>query len=106
MAAASVVISWERVPGVYNPDTGVCNHALNVGLVGFQVVAEVVNEDAGISRNFVVDVPPDATEVRVPPEFFGAGPPVPGTEFKLEVLAIEDTGNKTIVERAFQIAGP
>lgn len=54
-AADAVVISWETVPGVYNPDTAVCNFALDVGLVGFQVIAEAVNESAGTTRSYVVD---------------------------------------------------
>ncbi len=105
-AADAVVISWETVPGVYNPDTAVCNFALDVGLVGFQVIAEVVNESAGITRNYVVDLPRDATSARVPTEFLAPGLAMPGTEFKLEVIAIEDTGNKTITEAPFLVATP
>jgi hypothetical protein len=104
--ADAVVISWETVRGVYNPDTKGCNFALDVGLVGFRVIAAVVNEDAGVSRNYVVDLPPGATEVRVPAEFLAEGAGLPGTEFKLEVLAIEDTGNKTIVDQGFQVESP
>ena len=102
-AADAVVISWEMVPGVYNPDTAVCNFALDVGLVGFQVIAEAVNESAGTTRSYVVDLPRDATSARVPTEFLAPGVAVPGTEFRLEVIAIEDTGNKTITEANFQL---
>jgi hypothetical protein len=104
-AADAVVISWETVPGVYNPDTAVCNFALDVGLVGFQVIAEAVNESAGTTRSYVVDLPRDATSARVPTEFLAPGVAVPGTEFRLEVIAIEDTGNKTITEANFQVNG-
>ena len=104
--ANDVEIRWETVRGVYNPDTKVCNHAVDVGLVSYQVIAEIANEAAGTVRSFVVDLLPDATGVRVPAEFFGAGPQPPGTELKFEVLGIEDTGNKTIVEQTFQVAAP
>ena len=102
-AADAVVISWETVPGVYDPDMAVCNFALDVGLVGFQVIAEAVNESAGTTRSYVVDLPRDATSARVPTEFLAPGVAVPGTEFRLEVIAIEDTGNKTITEANFQV---
>lgn len=104
-AADAVVISWETVPGVYNPDTAVCNFALDVGLVGFQVIAEAVNESAETTRSYVVDLPRDATSARVPTEFLLPGVAVPGTEFRLEVIAIEDTGNKTITEGTFHVTG-
>ena len=104
-AADAVVISWETVPRVYDPDMAVCNFALDVGLVGFQVIAEAVNESAETTRSYVVDLPRDATSARVPTEFLAPGVAVPGTEFRLEVIAIEDTGNKTITEANFQVNG-
>ena len=104
-AADAVVISWETVPGVYDPDMAVCNFALDVGLVGFQVIAEAVNESAETTRSYVVDLPRDATSARVATEFLAPGVAVPGTEFRLEVIAIEDTGNKTITEANFQVNG-
>ena len=38
--------------------------------------------------------------------FIEEGVLLEGTEFKLEVIAIEDTGNKTIIEGTFQVERP
>jgi hypothetical protein len=78
------VISWEPVadpPGSQ--------------ITGYQVIVE--REDP--LRVFSVDLPPSATSVTVPAEFLE-----PGTDYKLEVLAIEEGGNQTITEIEFQTA--
>ncbi len=66
-------------------------------IVGYQVIVE--REEPSL-RIFSADVGPDTTEVTVPPEFME-----PGTEYKYEVLAIEESGNKTISEAEFETEG-
>lgn len=65
-------------------------------IVGYQVIVET--EEPRLLE-FVVDVGPEVTSVTVPPEFMEAG-----NEYKYEVLAIEDSGNKTISEAEFETA--
>ena len=66
-----------------------------VTIVGYHVVVE--REDP--SRAFRVDMPATATSVTVPAEFMEAG-----TEYKVEVLSIEESGNQTITEVEFETA--
>jgi hypothetical protein len=54
----------------------------------------VVREDP--LRVFSVDLPAAANSVIVPGEYFE-----PGTEYKVEVLAIEESGNQTLTELPF-----
>lgn len=78
------VVSWEPVadpPGSQ--------------ITGYQVIVE--REDP--LRVFSVDLASSATSVTVPAEFLE-----PGTEYKVEVLAIEESGNQTITEIEFQTA--
>jgi hypothetical protein len=49
-------------------------------------------------RVFSADLPASATSVTIPPEFLE-----PGTEYKLEVQAIERSGNQTLTEVAFRV---
>lgn len=106
IAPDKVVIRWQAVPGVFNPDTGICKKNKDVGLASYEVIAEIKNEAAGLVRHLNVELPADATEVPVPREFIAEGLRFPGTEFKLEVIAIEDSGNKTITEGTFQVEAP
>ena len=101
-----VVIRWQAAPGVFNPDTNICRKSQDVGLASYEVIVEIVNEAKGLVRHYTVELPPGATEVPVPREFIKEGLRFPGTEFKLEVIAIEDSGNKTITERDFQVEAP
>jgi hypothetical protein len=103
VAIDELTIRWTPVPGVFDPDTGVCTGQDGVELASFQVVVELENEPEDLLRVFSVDLPPDATELPVPQEFLAEGTEVPGTEFKVEVLAIEAGGNKTITERSFAV---
>lgn len=83
----NTVIMWNLVP---DPPGS--------AIVGYQVIVE--REDP--LRVFSVDLPPSATSVTVPSELLE-----PGTEYKVEVLAIETTsGNKTITEHSFVTATP
>jgi len=61
---------------------------------GYQVIVEV---EEGPDRKFSVTVPADTTMVTLPEEFL-----VEGTEFKFEILAIEESGNQTITESCFE----
>lgn len=99
-----LVIRWQPAPGVYDPDRQRCDRARDVGLVGYQLVVELVNDARDLERDLVVDLPPDATQFPVPRRFLEPGVRLPGTELKLEILAIEDSGNKTIVEQAFEVS--
>jgi hypothetical protein len=98
-----VVVSWQPAPGVFDPDAQRCDPGAEVGLVGYQVIVLLENEEEGLRREFLVDLPPAATEVPVPAAFVEEGARVGGTEFTLEVLAVEDSGNKTITARGFQV---
>jgi Fibronectin type III domain len=61
---------------------------------GYRVI--VTREDP--LRVFSADLPASATSVTIPPEFLE-----PGTEYKLEVQAIERSGNQTLTEVAFRV---
>ncbi len=98
-----VVVSWQRAPGVFDPDTKKCATGEEVGLVGYQVIVLLENEEEGLRREFLVDLPPGVTKVPVPVQFVEEGARLEGTEFVLEVLAIEDSGNKTITAQGFQV---
>lgn len=65
-------------------------------IVGYQVIVE--REEPSL-RVFSVDLGPAATSVTVPSEFMEAG-----GEYKYEVLAIEESGNRTISEAEFETA--
>ncbi len=58
----------------------------------YEVVVEK-EEDDPILQTFKVILPPDVKEVDVPEQFLE-----PDTEYKLEVIAVEESGNKTITE--------
>ena len=98
-----VVVRWQPAPGVFDPDTSKCDPGGEVGLVGYQVIVLLENAEEGLRREFLVDLPPGATEVPVPAAFVEEGARVEGTEFTLEVLAVEDSGNETIAARSFQV---
>jgi hypothetical protein len=78
---SNTVIQWQAVA---NPPGS--------EIVGYEVIVERENP----LRTFDVKVPATATSVTVPPQFLE-----PGTDYKLEVLAIEAGGNQTISEGSF-----
>lgn len=80
--ADAAVVVWE--PAV---------EPVGIDIVGFQVIVEREDE----ARTFQVDLPATATSVTIPPEFLEAN-----TGYKVEVLAIEASGNQTITEVSFQ----
>lgn len=76
-----LVVEWQPV-----------TEPAGIDITGYQVL--VVNEDP--LRVFSVDLPEGATSATVPGEFLD-----PDTEYKVEVLAIEVSGNQTLTEVAF-----
>ena len=72
----------------------------------YEVIAEVFNEATGFVRHYTVELSADTTELSVPRVFIEDGIASGGTGFRLEVIAIEDSGNKTITEASFLVATP
>ena len=93
-APAAIVIEWADTSGAGDP-----------AIVRYQVVVFEV-EETGQVFEFRADVlanPAAETQrVTVPPEFFASLAGRAG-EFKAEVLAIEASGNKTILEHEFEV---
>lgn len=87
VATNAVIIMWEKVTSQFTGDP------LEGEIVGYQVLVE---QEEPVLRVFSADVTADVTMVTVPPEFM-----LPGVEYKYEVLAIEESGNQTLSERAF-----
>lgn len=57
---------------------------------------EIILENADLGHVFDVIVSGSITSLNVPPQFLR-----PGTEYKIEILAIAENGNRTIVESTF-----
>jgi hypothetical protein len=79
-----VLASWNRVA-----ERG------GVDVVGYRAIVE--REDP--LRVFSVDLPASATSVTIPSQFLESG-----NEYKLEVQAIEASGNQTITEISFRVS--
>lgn len=79
-----VVVRW---PPVVTPRS--------VNIVGYQVL---VVEEGTTTRTLSADLPRAARQLTVPPEFLQTG-----TEYKVEVLAIEASGNQTLTEKTFTV---
>jgi nitrate reductase cytochrome c-type subunit len=79
----NTITTWEPVTltTAFNPPQ------IPVTIVGYQVI--VTREDP--LRVYSVDVSAETTSVSVPPKFLDAG-----TEYELEILAIEESDNQTI----------
>jgi hypothetical protein len=70
-----------------------------VNITGYQVIVtkEQKDDPHGFPRPiYDVHVPPSRNSLRIPPEFLR-----PGSEYELEVLALEQSGNQTINVRFF-----
>ena len=80
---ANVVARWKRV-----------TEPAGVDIVGYRAI--VTREDP--LRILSVDLPASARKVRIPPEFLERG-----TQYKIEVQAIEKSGNQTLTEIAFRV---
>lgn len=85
VAPADVVVRWEPSPQT-PPD---------VDIVGYQVI--VVREDD--TRSMEADLTASTRTFHVPVEFLE-----PGTEYTVEVLAIETSGNQTLTEVGFSVS--
>ncbi len=66
-----------------------------VNIVGYLVL---VVEEGTTTRTLSADLPANARKLTVPSDFLQ-----PGTEYKVEVLAIEASGNQTLSERSFAV---
>jgi hypothetical protein len=89
--ADDVVVEWEDVTQTVDGDP--------VTITGYEVIVTKIEHDDphGFSQPiYDVHVPPDRNALPVPKEFFE-----PGTEYELEVLALETSGNQTITVRSF-----
>ncbi len=80
---ANVFITWDAV----TMTTRLNPPQQPVKIIGYQVI--VTRADP--LRVYSVDVSPETTGLSVAPEFMD-----PGTEYELEILAIEESGNQTI----------
>ena len=58
---------------------------------------EVIVTNLGSGKHLSMELPPSATSAGIPREFL-----TPGTQYALEVLAREMSGNQTITEVAFE----
>lgn len=86
---ANVVISWQAVPGPFQPGVG----DPDVVIEGWEVIVERLSD----GRKFSITLPVTATSVTVAAVFIE-----PGTKYKGEVLAIEESGNQTIAGFEFK----
>jgi hypothetical protein len=84
-----LVIDWDPVTTPFPGTT------LAVTVVGYQVIVERLKPQPLAS--FSVNLPATVTHLTVSPEFIQAG-----AEYRIEVLAIEASGNQTITERDFE----
>lgn len=79
-----LVVRWLPVP---SPPT--------VTVVGYQVL---VVEEGTTTRTLSADLPSTTRQLTVPPEFLQRG-----ADYKVEVLAIESSGNQTLTEESFTV---
>lgn len=82
--AEAAIVAWTSV-----------TKPAGIEIIGYRVIVE--REDP--LRVFSVDLPPTAESMTIPPEFLE-----PGIEYKLEVAAIEVSGNQTLTEVSFVVA--
>jgi hypothetical protein len=88
LAPDGVTVTWQPV-----------TTPAGINIVAYEVI--VVADESGLGtaeRTVDVTLPPTATHMAVPPEFFTPG------GYKTEVLAIEQSGNQTLTEVAFTVA--
>ena len=104
--ANDLIVRWRANPGVYNPDTQRCDATKEVELVGYQVIVEITNEARGINRHLIADLPASSRQLSITPGFIRDDAQLQGTEFLIEVLAIADSGNKTMTARHCKVQSP
>ncbi len=91
VSTTDLVIEWEDVTETVDGNP--------VTITGYEVIITKVEhtDPHGFSQPiFDVHVPPDRNALSVPVEFLE-----PGTEYELEVLALEESGNQTITVSFF-----
>jgi hypothetical protein len=88
-----VVISWAAVT-TSHPEIGTPNNA-PVMIHNYEVVVEV--EIGEFTSVFSVTLPPDVTEMTIPPQVLALG-----EEFKYEILVREENFNQTAIESCFK----
>jgi hypothetical protein len=88
----NTIITWEPV----TLTTALLPPQRPVNIIGYQVIVTRVDP----LKVFSVDVKPDVTSMSVPPEFLE-----PGTEYELEILAVEESDNQTISLLFFNTSG-
>lgn len=59
---------------------------------------EIIIESDEVDGTFDVVLPADARRLRVPRQYL-----VPGVEYKIEILSINEAGNRTLVEHTFSV---
>jgi hypothetical protein len=90
---APPVILVPSAPGAeLDPDNAVVRWEAIPGIESLEIIVE--NEEAG--DEMLVPLSAGATSLHIPEEFLD-----PDTEYKVEVIAIGENGNKTISERVF-----
>ena len=82
----NLVIQWKTL---------VAPNAPNNAIEFYEIVAER-DEDEGLHQVFSIIMPATATSVSVPAEFLEAG-----TDYKVEIIAQETSGNRSAVESPF-----
>ncbi len=93
-AQGRIDLSW--LPVTYShPDLGITNQPIDI----VQYIVVVEEEELGMV--FRLELPPDVTQVTLPADFVGLG-----EQFKIEILAKEESGNKTAVESCFAVDIP
>lgn len=80
---------------VVDADNTMIEWTVIAGAEGYEVIVE--NEERGLTLSVLLG--PDATRLTVPAEFLE-----PNMEYKAEILAIAENGNKTITEHVFRTA--
>jgi len=91
VSLGSLVVTWEAITmttSYYPPQ-------VLVNIVGYQVI--VTREDP--LRVLSMDLPADATSAVIPGEWLEAG-----TDYELEVIAVEESDNQTISLHFFEVA--
>ncbi len=87
---SDIVIEWEEVSGVIDPETEECNNPADVEIDIYVVV--IASGDSELAA----ELPSEARSLKVPSEIIGED-----TAYKFEVLAKEESGNQTITESYF-----
>jgi hypothetical protein len=94
-AGLPLFVDWDPVTGPIATSPAVPGLG-PVNIAGYRVI---VQEDVDLPPEFLVELPANITEVTVSEEYLA-----PGKEYKLEVFAIDASGNQTLTENTFTTA--